>query len=67
MAASAIKSGEEVLRSGKVNYWTGWRGMEFEKSFAEWQGSKYAISVVTSTAAFPPGGGNQLAIGKGSA
>jgi dTDP-4-amino-4,6-dideoxygalactose transaminase len=47
----AIKSVEEVLRSGKVNYWTGKRGMEFEKRFAEWQGSKYAISVATGTAA----------------
>ena len=50
-----------------MNYWTGRRGIEFEKSFAEWQGSKYAISFATGTAAFPPDGGNQLAIGKGSA
>src|SRR6266496_626946 len=27
---------EAVLRSGKVSYWTGRRGMEFEKRFAEW-------------------------------
>ena len=47
----AIKAVEEVLRSGKVNYWTGPKGMEFEKKFAEWQGSKYAISVATGTAA----------------
>jgi dTDP-4-amino-4,6-dideoxygalactose transaminase len=47
----AIKAVEEVLRSGKVNYWTGPKGMEFEKKFAEWQGSKYAISVNTGTAA----------------
>ncbi len=47
----AIKSVEEVLRSGKVNYWTGPKGREFEKKFAEWQGSKYAISVATGTAA----------------
>jgi dTDP-4-amino-4,6-dideoxygalactose transaminase len=47
----SIKSVEEVLRSGKVNYWTGPRGMEFEKRFAEWQGSKYAISVASGTAA----------------
>jgi len=47
----AIKSVEEVLRSGKVNYWTGRNGMEFEKRFAEWQGSRYAISVATGTAA----------------
>ena len=48
---NAIKAVEDVLRSGKVNYWTGKRGMEFEKQFAEWQGSKYAISVATGTAA----------------
>ena len=47
----AIKSVEEVLRSGKVNYWTGPKGMLFEKKFAEWQGSKYAVSVATGTAA----------------
>tara|TARA_R110002050_G_scaffold91784_6_gene192532 strand:- start:11642 stop:12916 length:1275 start_codon:yes stop_codon:yes gene_type:complete len=51
----AIKSVEEVLRSGKVNYWTGSKGMEFEKKFAEWQGSKYAISVATGTAALHVG------------
>jgi dTDP-4-amino-4,6-dideoxygalactose transaminase len=48
---NAIKSVEEVLRSGKVSYWTGKKGMEFEKKFAAWQGSKYAISVATGTAA----------------
>ena len=48
---NAIKAVEEVLRSGKVNYWTGRKGMEFEKRFAQWQGSKYAISVATGTAA----------------
>ena len=47
----AIKSVEDVLRSGKVNYWTGPRGMEFEEKFAAWQGSKYAVSVATGTAA----------------
>ena len=47
----AIQEVEAVLRSGKVNYWTGKRGMEFERKFAEWQGSKYAVSVATGTAA----------------
>lgn len=51
----AIKAVEDVLRSGKVNYWTGPKGMEFEKKFAEWQGSKYAISVATGTAALHVG------------
>jgi dTDP-4-amino-4,6-dideoxygalactose transaminase len=47
----AIKAVEEVLKSGKINYWTGPKGMQFEEKFAEWQGSKYAISVATGTAA----------------
>lgn len=47
----AIRDVETVLRSGKVNYWTGKRGMEFERRFAAWQGSRYAISVATGTAA----------------
>ncbi len=48
---NAIRAVEEVLRSGKVNYWTGRKGMEFERKYAEWQGSKHAISVATGTAA----------------
>jgi dTDP-4-amino-4,6-dideoxygalactose transaminase len=52
---NAIRAVEQVLRSGKVNYWTGPHGMDFEKQFAEWQGSKYAISVATGTAALHVG------------
>ena len=52
---NTIKAVEQVLRSGKVNYWTGNKGMEFEKKYAEWQGSKYAISVATGTAALHVG------------
>ena len=48
---AAIQAVVDVLRSGKVNYWTGPRGMEFEKRFAAWQGSGYAISVSSGTAA----------------
>jgi len=47
----AIKAVEAVLRSGKVNYWTGPKGMEFERKFAAWQGSYYAISASSGTAA----------------
>ncbi|MCS7315667.1 MAG: DegT/DnrJ/EryC1/StrS family aminotransferase [Bryobacterales bacterium] len=47
----AIQAATEVLRSGKVNYWTGRKGMEFERKFAEWQGSRYAIAVSSGTAA----------------
>lgn len=47
----AISAVQEVLKSGKVNYWTGPKGMEFERKFAAWQGSKYAISASSGTAA----------------
>ena len=47
----AIGAVENVLRSGKVNYWTGPKGMEFERKFAEWQGSKFAISTSSGTSA----------------
>ena len=30
---TAIQAVEAVLRSGKVNYWTGRRGREFEQQF----------------------------------
>lgn len=51
----AIKAVESVLRSGKVNYWTGKRGMEFEKEFAKWQGSQFAISTSSGTSALHVG------------
>jgi dTDP-4-amino-4,6-dideoxygalactose transaminase len=47
----AVKAVEDVLRSGKVNYWTGPRGMEFEKQFAAWQGSRFAVSTSSGTSA----------------
>ncbi len=48
---NAIQAVEQVLRSGKVNYWTGPKGMEFEKRFAAWQGSRFAISTSSGTSA----------------
>src|SRR5512139_166964 len=47
----AIRAVEETLRSGRVNYWTGRRGMEFEQRFAAWQGSRFGISTTNGTAA----------------
>ena len=35
MCEEGIKAVQEVLRSGKVNYWTGPKGMEFERRFAQ--------------------------------
>ncbi|HNT88550.1 MAG TPA: DegT/DnrJ/EryC1/StrS family aminotransferase, partial [Candidatus Hydrogenedentes bacterium] len=48
---NAVRAVKAVLRSGKVNYWTGPKGMEFEQRFAEWQGSKFAISTTNGTSA----------------
>lgn len=41
----------EPLKNGKVSYWTGTKGMEFEKAWAEWVGAKMAISCTNGTAA----------------
>jgi len=41
----------DILKSGKVNYWTGKVGMEFEKKWAEWLGVAHAISVANGTCA----------------
>lgn len=41
----------DVLKSGKVNYWTGEEGRLFEKEFAEYLGVKYAIAVSNGTVA----------------
>jgi len=38
-----------VLRSGKLNYWTGTEGMQFESEFAEFVGTKHAIAVANGT------------------
>ena len=46
-----INAAMEPLKTGKVNYWTGPKGREFEKRFAEWNGSKYAISTTNGTSA----------------
>ncbi len=40
-----------VLLSNKVNYWTGNEGKSFEKEFAEWCGTDYAIAVANGTVA----------------
>jgi len=48
---STIQKAMEPLRSGKVNYWTGPIGQEFEAAWAKWNGTKHAISVTNGTAA----------------
>jgi dTDP-4-amino-4,6-dideoxygalactose transaminase len=46
--ANAVR---DVVLSNKVNYWTGQEGREFEKEFAEWSGSKYAVALSNGTLA----------------
>ncbi len=57
-----IQAAMQPLREGAPNYWTnrngklkdgkvGSHGMEYEEKFAEWLGSKFAISSATGTAA----------------
>ena len=41
----------DILHSGKVNYWTGPVGMQFESAWAKWLGVKNAVSVSNGTAA----------------
>ena len=41
---------KKVLLSNKVNYWTGTEGREFEREFALFAGSKYAVAVSSCTA-----------------
>lgn len=40
-----------VMRSNKVNYWTGSECREFEKEFALWCGTRYAIALANGTLA----------------
>ena len=41
----------KVLRSNRVNYWTGGEGRAFEKEFAEFADSRHAIAVANGTVA----------------
>ena len=41
----------DVLLSNKVNYWTGNQCREFEKEFADWSNSNYAIALGNGTLA----------------
>lgn len=41
----------EVLRSGRVSYWTGEHGRAFEHEFAHWANAEYAVAVSNGTVA----------------
>lgn len=46
-----IDNVKNVLQSGKVNQWTGSKVFEFEKKFAEYFGTKYAIALSNGSVA----------------
>lgn len=50
-APDEVEAAAEVLRSGKVNYWTGEEGRLFEKEFAEFAGCEHAIALANGTVA----------------
>jgi dTDP-4-amino-4,6-dideoxygalactose transaminase len=59
-----IEAAVEPLKTGKVNYWTGKVGMEFEKRWADWNGVRFAISTTNGTSALHTALGG-LGIGPG--
>jgi dTDP-4-amino-4,6-dideoxygalactose transaminase len=50
-APDEIEAATRVLQSGKVNYWTGDEGRQFEKEFAEFAGCQHAIALANGTVA----------------
>ncbi len=46
-----IAAAVEVLRSGRVNYWTGEQTRHFEQEFAQAAGCRYAVAVSNGTVA----------------
>lgn len=46
-----VQAVKEVLRSNRVNYWTGEQCRAFEKRFAEWTGAEHAIALMNGTVA----------------
>jgi dTDP-4-amino-4,6-dideoxygalactose transaminase len=49
--ADEIEAAVRVLQSGKVNYWTGEEGRQFEREFAAEAGCKYGIALANGTVA----------------
>ncbi|MDQ6981928.1 MAG: DegT/DnrJ/EryC1/StrS aminotransferase family protein [Mariprofundus sp.] len=50
-AEDEIAAVEAVLRSGKVNYWSGDQGSGFESEFATFVGSRHAVALANGTLA----------------
>ena len=50
-AADEIDAAARVLSSGRVNYWTGSEGRNFEKEYAEAVGTRHAVALMNGTVA----------------
>jgi dTDP-4-amino-4,6-dideoxygalactose transaminase len=50
-AADEVDAAMRVLRSGRVNYWTGVEGRLFEQEFAQFAGCRHAIALANGTVA----------------
>ncbi len=46
-----ITAASDVLRSGKVNYWTGDIGRAFEREYADYVGTQHAVALANGTVA----------------
>jgi dTDP-4-amino-4,6-dideoxygalactose transaminase len=50
-SAEEIEAVSRVLASGRVNYWTGQEGRQFEREFAAWCGVPHAVALANGTLA----------------
>jgi len=50
-AEDEIEAAVRILRSGKVNYWTGQEGRLFEQEFAQFAGCRYAVALTNGSVA----------------
>lgn len=50
-AEDEVEAAAAVLRSGRVNYWTGDEGRQFEREFADSVGRRYAVALANGTVA----------------
>ena len=48
---TTINKVQKVLKSGKVNYWTGKECNNFEKEFSKYIGNKYSVAVSNGSVA----------------
>ena len=59
-----VEAVASVLRSNRVNYWTGEEGRTFEGEFADWAGTRHAVALMNGTVALDAAL-NVLGIGTG--